>query len=733
MKNQSVTVDTRFRGQPPALAIDPAKLLSSIVDVICAIDLQGIFRYVSPSSQQLFGYDPDEMEGECFRFFIHPDDLERTVQVIAQRTGDCKTSNFENRYIHKNGAVVPVIWSGRWDEADGLLYCVARDGSEKSEIAQRLLKAQYMARIANYEYDVVNGQYTYTSDTLFDIFSLDRNIHPQFTSELFWKMVHPDDLEMVRENIQQLDQRNDGLLEYRIVCPGDRVVYISRLREVIRNADGRPVKTVGTIQDITDRKISELAVQQSEERFRSLVQNGTDMIAVIDPQGHYSFVGSNVEQLLGYTPEELNSKNAFAFIHPDDVNEVLPALQQVVSLQRVMAPPFRFLHRNGEWRWVESTVTNHLDNPAIRGLVVNSRDITEKKRQEDDLRESEQRFKALVKNGSDLIVVINDRGSLAYCSDNAARLLGYSQEELTGSNVFGLIHPDDLHKVMLEMDMVLKDPANAKGVLHRFLHKNGDWVWLETKGTNHLLTQSIQGVLVNSRNITDRVKLQKKLNREMLNKQKEITSAVIRAQEMERSQLGLELHDNVNQILTTVKLYNEMYLTGYMQDKELLVKAIQYTQDCINEIRSISKRLSAPTLGRISLQDSVRELVDSINLTKRLEVIYVPKGVDACCVSQDLHLAVYRIVQEGLNNIIKYSQAQMACIELFRRPGRLCLRITDNGQGFDTTARRMGIGITNMKTRAENLHGEFLLKSEPGKGCEIEISFPCDGCVLSGR
>jgi PAS domain S-box-containing protein len=730
MKNQSVTVNPLFRGHPPALAIDPAKLLSSIVDVICAIDIQGIFRYVSPSSQQLFGYTPDEMEGESFRHFIHPEDLEKTVQLVAQRTHDCKTSNFENRYIHKNGSVVSVIWSGRWDEADGLLYCVARDGSEKGEIAQRLLKAQHMARIANYEYDVVNGQYTYTSDTLFDIFGLDRNIHPQFTSELFWQMVHPDDMEMVRENIRQLDQKNDGMLEYRIVCPGDRIVYISRLREVVRDAAGTPVKTVGTIQDITDRKISELAVQQSEERFRSLVQNGNELIAVIDAQGNYSFVGSNVEHLLGYTAEELQSRNAFAYIHPDDAGEIVPVLQQVAACKTVTAPPFRFLSGSGEWRWVESTITNHLDNPAIRGLVVNSKDITEKKRQEDDLRESEQRFKALVKNGSDLIVVIDDKGNLAYCSDNAMRLLGYSHEELAGYNVFDLIHPDDLHKVTLEIETVLKDPANAKGVQHRFLHKNGDWVWLESKGTNHLLTQSIQGILVNSRNITDRVKLQKKLNREMLNKQKEITSAVIKAQEMERSQLGLELHDNVNQILTTVKLYNEMYLTGYMQDKELLVKATQYTQDCINEIRSISKRLSAPTLGRITLQDSVRELVDSINLTRRLEIIYVPKGVDGCCVSQDLHLAVYRIVQEGLNNIIKYSQAQMACIELFRRPGRLCLRINDNGQGFDTTARRMGIGITNMKTRAENLHGEFLLKSEPGKGCEIEISFPCDGCKL---
>jgi signal transduction histidine kinase len=209
-----------------------------------------------------------------------------------------------------------------------------------------------------------------------------------------------------------------------------------------------------------------------------------------------------------------------------------------------------------------------------------------------------------------------------------------------------------------------------------------------------------------------------------MNKQKEITSAVIKAQEAERSQLGLELHDNVNQILTTVKLYNEMYLTGYLHDKELLVKSTQYTQDCINEIRNISKRLSAPTLGKISLKDSIKDLINTINLTKRFEIIYLPHGIDHYAASEDLHLSLYRIVQESLNNIIKYSDAQVASVEIIRQDSSLILKICDTGKGFDTTTKRGGIGITNMKTRAENLNASFRLTSAPGRGCQIEICFP---------
>src|ERR1700694_1561004 len=200
MKNQSVALQPGRRLPSSTIPIDPVKLIYSIVDVICAIDEQGIFRYVSPSSIKLFGYSPEEMTGIAFVHFIHPDDIDRTVQVVSEKTHDCSTSNFENRYYCKDGSLVDVIWSGRWDENDKLLYCVARDGSEKSEIERRLLKAQQMARVANYEFDIIEHRYTYASDTLFEIFGLDKTKHPVFTSGLFWSLLHPDDLDFARKN-----------------------------------------------------------------------------------------------------------------------------------------------------------------------------------------------------------------------------------------------------------------------------------------------------------------------------------------------------------------------------------------------------------------------------------------------------------------------------------------------------------------------------------------------------
>ncbi|MDB5196814.1 MAG: hypothetical protein JWP88_1185 [Flaviaesturariibacter sp.] len=829
-------------GKPTAAELE--RLLGAIIDVICSIDAQGYFRYVSPASSRLWGYSPEEMTDQSFVNFILPDDIEKTVAIFRDRTPDCCTSNFENRYTCKDGTIVPVTWSGRWDEEAGLMYCVARNGAEKAEVEQRLQKAQQMARIGTIEFDMVNKQDIFVSPSCYELFGLDPARPIIFSKEAFWDLVHPDDRERLLAEFRNKNTNREVCHEYRIIRPDGKLIYINHLRELVRDSQGEYIKSISTIQDITDRKITELSVKQSEQRFRSLVQNSTDLIGIIDAAGVYLYVTDSVLPLLGYAPEAITGRNAFEFIHPEDQPMALQQLASVTTKDPVKAAPFRFLDAAGTWRWIESTVANFCPDPAIGGYVVNSRDITEMKASDDKLRllslvtqnsnngviimdlddkaiwvnsaftriaehseeeiigrdsgwllsgtdgtilqdlkesvlagkyvqkeitslsksgnehwleiqaqpiynaaheliqvlgivrditarkkaeaklaASEHRFKSLVENGSDLITILDSEGTFTYVSDNAAHIVKYLPELLKGKNAFDLIHQEDVEAVINQFKNVMINQS-ALAVSYRFKKGDGAWIWLESKGTNHLDNPAIQGFLINTRDINERVELQKKLDAELLNKQKEITAAAIKAQEMERSQLGLELHDNVNQVLTTVKLYNEMFLTGYVQDPELLRKSTGYVQDCINEIRSISKRLSAPTLGNISMRDSISELVESINLTNRLEIEYQTTALEGCVVSQDLHLAIYRIIQEGLNNILKYAEAKTAVIGICYRDGKICVHITDDGKGFDLKAKRTGIGITNMKTRAENLNGSFSIKSAVGKGCQIDICIP---------
>jgi signal transduction histidine kinase len=294
---------------------------------------------------------------------------------------------------------------------------------------------------------------------------------------------------------------------------------------------------------------------------------------------------------------------------------------------------------------------------------------------------------------------------------------------LLGKSAFNFVHQDDLAIVMSEFSELLNDEETNLGAVHRFLTKDGSWVWLESRGVNHLPDPVINGLIINAREITDRIKLQQELDEELANRQLMITKAAIMAQEKERSQVGLELHDNVNQVLTTVKLYQELCLSGIGNREELIRKSMDLLQVSINEIRSLSKRLSAPTLGKIKLHDSVKELLDVVSATGKIRINFQEEKMANREVEPELHLALYRILQEHLTNVLKHAKASLVEVKLSCKNQFLTMQITDDGVGFDPAIKSKGIGITNMRTRAESLGGTFVITSKPGNGASLMVKF----------
>lgn len=477
------------------------------------------------------------------------------------------------------------------------------------------------------------------------------------------------------------------------------------------------------IKDVSNKVAQNKNIFDSEQRLKAIFENEPECVKIVSLNGLLQDINPAGLQMLEADKQDVIGKEILPVIDIEDRSLYLKLHNDTCggvggSLQ------FRMQGFKGTKRWLH-TNTVPLKNKAGKVYAVLSvtRDITSQKETEIKIQLSEKRFKNLVSNGSDIIAIINEQGIFKYISENLIAILGFLPGECIGRNAFDFIHPDDAARVLAELNKVIKQDDTALGITHRFLNKKDDWIWVESKGTNHLGDPSISGIVINARNIMDRIKLQERLNAEMANKQKQLTAAIIETQEKERSQLGLELHDNVSQVLTTIKLYNEMLLDGMGDQKDILGRSVKHLQDCINEIRSISKRLSAPTLGKISLNESIKELIQSINLTNRVKIQYAQKGLENRIVSQDLHLAIYRIIQEQLNNILKHSQASRVQINMINSGESLELSIKDNGRGFNVLQKNYGIGITNMTSRAEHMGGKFKLVSEPGKGCSIVVSF----------
>ncbi|GGN02367.1 hypothetical protein GCM10010967_41260 [Dyadobacter beijingensis] len=131
------------------------------------------------------------------------------------------------------------------------------------------------------------------------------------------------------------------------------------------------------ITDVTERLEKKRELMESERRFKALVQEGADLIAILDEQGNYLFVSESSEPILGIHPDEFIGKNAFDWIHPDDRQAVLALFLKMSEYRQIKTEPFRFMDGAGQYRWIVTTATNLTDDPAVGGIVANSRDITE--------------------------------------------------------------------------------------------------------------------------------------------------------------------------------------------------------------------------------------------------------------------------------------------------------------------------------------------------------------------
>lgn len=220
-----------------------------------------------------------------------------------------------------------------------------------------------------------------------------------------------------------------------------------------------------------------------------------------------------------------------------------------------------------------------------------------------------------------------------------------------------------------------------------------------------------------------RRKMAEKLMEEQQRHERQVTEEVIVAQEKEREEIGHELHDNVNQVLTTVKLYLELALHSPEAREELISKSMQLVMKSINEIRSLSHDLSAPTLGTRSLIDSIYALIETVSNSTGIKILFDHSSCYASLV-MDQKLAIYRITQEQLNNIVKHARASTVSIILSQTDKQTMLIIKDNGKGFNTFEKRNGIGLNNIISRAKVFNGNVDIESAPGKGCLLMVTLP---------
>lgn len=253
------------------------------------------------------------------------------------------------------------------------------------------------------------------------------------------------------------------------------------------------------------RRAADPWLREGSAFYRALSERASDMVVVVDARGAMRYVSPSHRRVLGHAPETLHGRMTLDYTHPDDVTRVRASFAACLRAPSTPVPvDLRLRHADGSWRTVESIMDNRLDDPAVGGVIVTSRDITDRTRAEESLRLSEARYRALSEHASDIVAILGPDGTMRYASPSHHRILGYRPEEIVGSSVLEWTHPDDRVRARDAIAACLRQPGGTSTVESRLRHADGRWVTLESIADNRLDDPAIGGIVVTSRDVTAR-------------------------------------------------------------------------------------------------------------------------------------------------------------------------------------------------------------------------------------
>ncbi len=468
----------------------------------------GRFTFVSQRAWDLLGYPPKLWieEPSFWADHIHPEDRDRAVQAFLDAISHARPHDLEYRFLHRDGHV---IWlrdightltdaRGNPTVVRGLLVDVTRQKLAEERHAEverryRNLVEQLpgIVYLQSVEEGDEPGHILYVGPQIERILG----VRPEewLTDPTSWvRRVHPEDLPPLLEAEREAARAGERFrAEYRAIARDGREVWIHDEAVLIRDAEGRPLYWQGVMFDVTDQRRADERAELSEARFRMLVESVPAIIyteAVHDAEGGVTYVSPQVRRF-GYEPEEwLGPADRWvAFVHPDDRDRVRELNRRCDETLEPFSTEYRIVTRDGGAVWVrdEAVCLRAADGTPLywQGVIT---DITERKRAEEQLREAEERYRALVEN-IPIVTYIDATGeggphASLYFSPQVTDLLGYTPEDLTRPEPLwpSLIHPEDRERILAAAEEAdrIQGPYDVE---YRMIARDGRVVWVNDR------------------------------------------------------------------------------------------------------------------------------------------------------------------------------------------------------------------------------------------------------------
>ena len=837
-------------------------IIASAMDAIVALDDKQRIVLFNIAAEKMFRCPAIEAIGSVIdRFIPIPFRAEHQAQVLRfGRTGTTSRSIGDSGKLYalrSDGQVFPVEASISQTEDDlgqKLFTVIIRDITERVRTEQVLRDSEErFRRVVGHIGDAlivddIEGRVVFANDRFLELFGLRREQLSKCRLEDY----------VAQEYRRELRDRHDRRIrgesvpshfEYQGIRSDGSRMWLEVDVAVVTDSEANIVGTQSAIHDITKRKQAEQAVQQSEERLRHLIDSSNDWVWEVDANGVYTYVGPQCREILGYSPNEIIGKTPFELMPPDESLRVAKLFDAIATERKT----FRSLkniniHKDGHLVVLETNGVPIFDKDGtFRGYRGLDRDITERHRSEQILRDSEERFRRVVEHIADALVVDDIEGRIVFANDQFLNLFGFSRADIGRIGLEDYVAPES------RVEHITRHHRRMRGedVITHFefegVRKNGSRFWLDAEvvaihddkgqvtGSQKILRDVTERILtelrlresegrfrlvantapvliwmsgtdnlcnyfnqpwldftgrslekelgdgwvegVHAEDVVaclktvdeafvrrERFEIQYRLKRHdgqyrwildtgvprfnpdgsfagYIGSCLDITERklaeeamatigrrLIEAHEEERTWIGRELHDDVNQRLALLAVELDQLTQNASQE---VSDRVRHAQERITQIardvQRLSHRLHSSKLEYLGLARAATSFCKELSEQAKVEVDFSHEGV-ARTLPKEVSLCLFRVLQEALQNAVKYSGVRNFKVDLRGTPESIELTVTDSGSGFEEQEAftRHGLGLISMRERLQLVHGELSVKSKPGAGTIIHARVPLD-------
>jgi PAS domain S-box-containing protein len=609
--------------------------------------------------------------------------------------------------------------------------------------------SQQIAHIGSWELiledtEHINNNTLIWSDETYRILGYDpQSIKP--SALFFFKMMHPDDLPSLHEAlIRGITEGIPYNLVVRIILnDGEEKIIQTRSVTTLDPVTGRPVKLSGTIQDITDRKKAEEQLNKANHELRTLFNNMQEAFFSIDITTMRQLQMSPAcEDIYGYPRQAfIENPNLWHELILEEDKPLIEVIDRDLYAGKSSTYVYRVKDKNGKIKWLESRLTPTLKEGTLVRIDGTTADITKRKEAEIALRDSEYRFRCIIQHSFDAIYILNEKAEIIFSSDSIYRITGYKPEEVTGIPAIEFVHPDYKKDTLNTWNELLEKPGETRTLQYKRLKKNAGYIWCEGVFTNLMHEPAVKGMVINFRDITERIsdiEALKATNEDLKKSNMELDRFVY--------SVSHDLRAPLSSMLGVLQLVqSEVTEPAVLSDLDLLEGSIKKLDSFILDILDYSKnsRLDQKR-EEIHFRDIVKDVLDHLKyMGAGTSNIDIKVSINEEFILYSDRGRINIILNNLISNAIRYSNPSSLLpfvhIDIKTTEQGARISVKDNGIGinkenhlkvFDIFYRvasnslGSGLGLYIVKEAVSKLNGTVSLLSAAGEGSEFIIYIP---------